>query len=730
MATKQTLKQLLGASDSRKQVDLNLGTPALSPTIQTGRRYSIATPSAPRTNNFLRLAESLKGLSPALRNIVEANQIKTERQNLEFDEKLSTLDLNEKRKLLESTEDQINDKLRGEYALNPIATIRAKKLIGATAATRFGDFFQQQKEEYIAKFVSEQGEKPTTADMELFVDEVTNKFFEEEGNENLKAGGLIQDGFMQTTNKFRTEQRVKLSSEMAEIHKKQVLMPKTATALKQAYDLNPDENAETLTEAWRNAGPLNAEEQTQVIGEYLSLFPPEETDAAMDALVDLKDAGISVGNQKLEGSSLFIELNSELHDRRRKYEQQQNFDRSEDAKEYVAEIAPALRESFIGGIEAFDKNIESLRKSVEESADEPRLKEAKLEALRQQEALIFQEIQTNARRTDAFLDDSNLSVVDTRGLLENEFALIIGDSTLGDDKSSISTSTSTSLGLGELVPNDRVASLMDDAAQEYKEFSTELIEDVNTGNYVDENNNEITFDSAKQRARFINTQLRAKQKELISDLRSNLEESLKEEADVKAAAEQKKKDEEAEQAEEEKIREDLVKVTAGRGKRGSFIQTPVIRTNKSITDYAKRLQSTFQFGFEGRTGEGLEPRLLDQAQRFLNSQTKDFGNARRSIFGGKRTKGKAQKLTNLSKDYFTTRRIGGYTAQEINSAIRAGVTEHGFPVTADFFRNEMTLSIIDLSNVSETEALAETLGVTVEELKSAQTELLKAYNIE
>ena len=42
----------------------------------------------------------------------------------------------------------------------------------------------------------------------------------------------------------------------------------------------------------------------------------------------------------------------------------------------------------------------------------------------------------------------------------------------------------------------------------------------------------------------------------------------------------------------------------------------------------------------------------------------------------------------------------------------------------------MTLSIIDLSNVSETEALAETLGVTVEELKSAQTELLKAYNIE
>ena len=48
---------------NRKQVDLDLGTPALSPTVQRAGQYNVAVTPTPKTNSALQLAQALRVLS-------------------------------------------------------------------------------------------------------------------------------------------------------------------------------------------------------------------------------------------------------------------------------------------------------------------------------------------------------------------------------------------------------------------------------------------------------------------------------------------------------------------------------------------------------------------------------------------------------------------------------------------------------------------------------------------
>jgi len=58
---KQTLKSLLGSSDSREQVELNLNPVNLQPTIRGAGNYRVAVQDTPKTNSLLQLSEALKG---------------------------------------------------------------------------------------------------------------------------------------------------------------------------------------------------------------------------------------------------------------------------------------------------------------------------------------------------------------------------------------------------------------------------------------------------------------------------------------------------------------------------------------------------------------------------------------------------------------------------------------------------------------------------------------------
>jgi hypothetical protein len=57
---KQTLKSLLGSSDEREQVELNLNPVALQPTIRSGGNYRVAVQDTPKTNSALQLADALR----------------------------------------------------------------------------------------------------------------------------------------------------------------------------------------------------------------------------------------------------------------------------------------------------------------------------------------------------------------------------------------------------------------------------------------------------------------------------------------------------------------------------------------------------------------------------------------------------------------------------------------------------------------------------------------------
>ncbi len=57
---KQTLKSLLGSSDEREQVELNLNPVSIQPTIRSAGNYRVAVQQTPLTNSALQLADALK----------------------------------------------------------------------------------------------------------------------------------------------------------------------------------------------------------------------------------------------------------------------------------------------------------------------------------------------------------------------------------------------------------------------------------------------------------------------------------------------------------------------------------------------------------------------------------------------------------------------------------------------------------------------------------------------
>lgn len=67
MARKQTLASLLGQSDKRVQVDVDVSQPTLTPTSVQGGAYNVVTQGIPKSNTAGQLANALGNLSPVLK---------------------------------------------------------------------------------------------------------------------------------------------------------------------------------------------------------------------------------------------------------------------------------------------------------------------------------------------------------------------------------------------------------------------------------------------------------------------------------------------------------------------------------------------------------------------------------------------------------------------------------------------------------------------------------------
>ena len=197
MAKKQTLKSLLGGGDGRVQASLNLGTPKLQPTIGRGGQSVTATQGTLRADQTQlgMLASSLEKLNPALQAYRKGYYAEAEKDKMLFKEKFAGMDDAERQALVQAqeanlaaTEDSINNKLRGQYGLNPLAGIYAEKLVGASMSTEYNKFIAEKLEEKKREIEQLPWEKrPTAADMETFISDLTQQYL----NTGSKDGGVV-----------------------------------------------------------------------------------------------------------------------------------------------------------------------------------------------------------------------------------------------------------------------------------------------------------------------------------------------------------------------------------------------------------------------------------------------------------------------------------------------------------------------------------------------------------
>jgi hypothetical protein len=159
MARKQTLKSLLGGSDSRVEVDLNLDEQVFqAPTVRAGN-YSVAAPVYAKTNALSQLSDALQQYSgPILRNYANIKEQQSiamaDAAELLTDEQLQQLnrgDLSGLKDSINETEGKFDDAQRKKlisFAENPNNYSRAYKRVGQRVAGLFTEDFMANMEKY------------------------------------------------------------------------------------------------------------------------------------------------------------------------------------------------------------------------------------------------------------------------------------------------------------------------------------------------------------------------------------------------------------------------------------------------------------------------------------------------------------------------------------------------------------------------------------------------------
>ena len=159
MARKQTLKSLLGANDSRVDVDLNLDEQTFrAPTVRAGT-YTVAAPVYSKTNALSQLSDSLERYSgPILKgyaNIKEQQSLAmADATELLTPEQLKLLDAGDSSGLTESINNdkrQIDEAQRKKlisFAENPNNYERAYRRVGSRVAGVFVEDYLTNMDKY------------------------------------------------------------------------------------------------------------------------------------------------------------------------------------------------------------------------------------------------------------------------------------------------------------------------------------------------------------------------------------------------------------------------------------------------------------------------------------------------------------------------------------------------------------------------------------------------------
>lgn len=368
MARKQTLKQLLGTSDERQEVTLDLRPTQLTPTIRGGGSYGIAAPPIPKETTFSQLASALGKINPIIKEYQETkltkektNLIQAETQILDIQEKWEGMSDEERKEFLDqqiegrdAAEKAINKEFRGKYELNPIALVRAQKIIGAS----YVDELTRDEEVDFNEFLSNRDPlegQINADDIGEFYDSRDKEFVEK--NQWLIESPLAMDGFNARLRDTRIRNQKQFLADGQKYYKENVLYPHISKNLTSIMTL-PASNAEqgvsineNIDEIWKVTDGLSFAETSKMLTDWVGSVSMEDAERVSYYLP--KIGQLKIGNTTVANTPEVYNVIEETI-----YQRQEEFDKrieEEEDEEAKNDLRPFITEmSTINTIEMLD----------------------------------------------------------------------------------------------------------------------------------------------------------------------------------------------------------------------------------------------------------------------------------------------------------------------------------------------------------------------------------------
>ncbi len=317
MARKQTLKQLLGQDGDREQVDLDLSPTQLTPTVRGGGNYGIAGPRVVTNQTLSQLTSALGKVNPILKEYKEAkfneekaNVVNAEADILKFQQEWDGLSDEERQDFTkqqitsrDDAERSINKMFRGNYEMNPIALVRAQKVIGASFVNELTESEQDDFNVFLDKRDPLQG-AITAEDLREFFQARDEEFIEK--NPWLNNSPLAMDGFNSKLRERRLRNQKTMLTQGRTHFKENVLYPHVGKSLTQTLvnppldeDNNPDMTklVAELSEQWMSTDALTFKETKDLMLKWVESVSFEDSEKIYSLLPELSK--LKIGNSTI-----------------------------------------------------------------------------------------------------------------------------------------------------------------------------------------------------------------------------------------------------------------------------------------------------------------------------------------------------------------------------------------------------------------------------------------------
>jgi hypothetical protein len=241
----QTLKSLLGLSDKRKQVDLDLDQQVFqAPSVEAGK-YRVAPPRYSKTNAATNIANALGRYAGPIAKQLGGIEDERQQEYKQIAEGYSSkLDSAERKKLLNFSE-------------NPNNYIRASRVVGDRLANQYQADLRENQELYASKRDENGDFIPARDQMQQLRDELIK--------ENNLTGYSLR-AFIESTAQFETEEELRINTRQNDMFKAEVQY-NTKSAMVSALNVGlTDETQTTFQQNWATlTGAMDIPEQIELL---------------------------------------------------------------------------------------------------------------------------------------------------------------------------------------------------------------------------------------------------------------------------------------------------------------------------------------------------------------------------------------------------------------------------------------------------------------------------------